>query len=286
MTETTNIIQMPEPLNKLAADISQLLDRVDANKAEFVELTMQLAAKLKEARDRFPNNQNFRQWLFEVELIERVNEHDRAALINMGRHPEIARIVLQETDRRSWRLIWEEEIQPRLGSAAKKDDLTPIAQIPIAAAPESPPSESVAANPAPIKVNPPPLPNQSALKGLNRADEVYAIFQEPNCRVTLVKAIRSYGGSKIWNLVLQAIDAGFLTPTQKSFAQPNLGFLFPNAPQRFRNKYLLTDRRDLKTVEQAIMPAAIANQAAILAAPENIETIIRDHEIQLRNAAA
>src|SRR5262249_17231401 len=42
----------------------------------------------------------------------RIKRHDRSALLNMAQHLNVTRNVLEQTHRRSWRLIWEEEIQP------------------------------------------------------------------------------------------------------------------------------------------------------------------------------
>ena len=54
---------------------------------------------------------------------DRITRHDRTALLNMALHPERTREVLNQTHRRSWRLIWEEEIRPaRLPSGGQPAD--------------------------------------------------------------------------------------------------------------------------------------------------------------------
>ena len=42
-----------------------------------------------------------------------IGKNDRAALINIGRHADVARIILRETSSRSARLIWLNEVRGR-----------------------------------------------------------------------------------------------------------------------------------------------------------------------------
>jgi hypothetical protein len=53
---------------------------------------------------------------------ERITRHDRSALLNMALNLDVTRDVLQQTIRRSWRLIWEEEVRPRLPTAGQPTD--------------------------------------------------------------------------------------------------------------------------------------------------------------------
>ena len=50
--------------------------------------------------------------------LDHINKDDRAALINMAQNLVLARIILSETMRTSWRLIWEVEMESRFRSAA------------------------------------------------------------------------------------------------------------------------------------------------------------------------
>jgi hypothetical protein len=119
-----NIVPMPTSLNMLADRIRSAIARVEQSQIEWIEATLDLAVTLKEARDRFQSNQQFSIWLAENE-IDLLGHQDRAALINMAGNATLTRLVLQETQRRSWRLIWEEEIMPRLTSAGKTADSVP-----------------------------------------------------------------------------------------------------------------------------------------------------------------
>ena len=93
-----NIIPMPTPMNVLADRIRAALVRAEASHLEWIEATLDLAAMLKEARDRFPSNADFAHWLVDNEL-DVLGHQDRAALINMAGDLVLARIVLQETRR-------------------------------------------------------------------------------------------------------------------------------------------------------------------------------------------
>ena len=70
----------------------------------------------------------------------RIGHQDRAALINMSANLALSRIILQETERSSWQLIWNEELKGRFTSASKPDtgdDLSKGALIPDAEEPKT-----------------------------------------------------------------------------------------------------------------------------------------------------
>ena len=117
---TDNIIQMPTPMNVLADRIRDALARAGRSRIEWIEATLDLASTLNEARERFPSNEAFAHWLVDSKLdADMMGHQTRAALINMAADLALARIVLQETNRNSWQLIWQEEMKPRLTSASK-----------------------------------------------------------------------------------------------------------------------------------------------------------------------
>jgi hypothetical protein len=77
--------------------------------------------KLKAARDFCGGDDSaFGRWLADHGCDD-LGKDARAALINMGEHPEQTRQALAVTHRRSLRRIWDEEIQPNLGQG----DLSP-----------------------------------------------------------------------------------------------------------------------------------------------------------------
>ena len=73
---------------------------------------MPTARRLLAARLRFPADQNFGRWLRGSPYAS-IGKNDRAALINIGRHADIARIVLRRTSSRSVRRIWLIEVRVR-----------------------------------------------------------------------------------------------------------------------------------------------------------------------------
>jgi hypothetical protein len=96
------------------------LKQETAGRALWVEGTMELVQVLDEARKEHPSDQEFGGWLSSKGYGEdRISSQDRAALLNMALNLDLTREILKQTIRRSWRLIWEEEIQPRLPSAGQ-----------------------------------------------------------------------------------------------------------------------------------------------------------------------
>jgi hypothetical protein len=91
------------------------------------------------------------------------------------------------------------------------------------------------------------------------------------------------GGKEIWSLILQAKDEGFLTRLAEPTI-PTIKFLFPDAPASWTKNYLLTEAKDRAYVRDELMPAAIANKDAIVAAPEQIEIILREHFARVGHA--
>jgi hypothetical protein len=89
-------------------------------RALWVEGTLELVNILHDARERLPADQDFGKWLTDSGFGEdRITRHQRTALLNMALYPDLAREVLEETNRQSWRLIWEKEFEPRLPTAGQ-----------------------------------------------------------------------------------------------------------------------------------------------------------------------
>ena len=115
---TDNIINMPTPMNVLAEKIRAAYARTEHGKREWVEGTIELAAAFADARSRFPAHQQFRHWIADAEL-DFINHQDRAALISMADDLDLARIVLEETERTSWQHIWDQEMKARFTHVSK-----------------------------------------------------------------------------------------------------------------------------------------------------------------------
>jgi hypothetical protein len=102
------------------AKVQSALEGEAECRARWKEGTHELINILGDARKRLGSDQAFGAWLTEAGYGEdRISRDDRSALLNMALHHDLTRKTLEETTRRSWRLIWLEEIQPRLRSAAQ-----------------------------------------------------------------------------------------------------------------------------------------------------------------------
>lgn len=280
---TADVITLP---NVLAQRIRSAYERTERGRQEWIEGTLELAVTLSEARVGFPSNAAFAAWLGQNEL-DSFGHQDRAALINMAGDLQLTRRVLEETKRISWRHIWCEEME-HLTRVGKTDLLSTPSVIPaILPAPQvNPASETTAVSTPKSK----PLKRDHPFHGFDRGDEVTAIYASVDARTTIGKAVRGRGGKEIWALILQAVDAGFLTRTETQFATMNLRILFPCIPKAFGNRFDLIAPKDRQKVRDDIMPAALANRTAILASPERMEFILIAHgraqEDAARNRAA
>src|SRR5262249_22286397 len=88
----------------------------------WIEGTLELINILDDARNRLGSDKAFGTWLSNSGYGDRITRHDRTALLNMAKHPALTRKVLGETTRRSWQLIWRDEIQPQLPNARQPAD--------------------------------------------------------------------------------------------------------------------------------------------------------------------
>jgi hypothetical protein len=107
----------------------------------WIEGTLELINILHKARKRLGADQAFGDWLTALDYDERITRHDRSALLNMAEHLDLTRNVLEETTRRSWQLIWREEMQPRLPSGRQPPEAKGPAEAPEGTEPEAPDGE-------------------------------------------------------------------------------------------------------------------------------------------------
>lgn len=116
--KTAEVIDMNDKiLQNIGARIDAAYRRVRESDTSWVEGSLELMQALREGRDRFPADQAFGQWLKDGGH-DHVSDHHRAALLGMSTDMDIAREVLAQTDRRSYRMIWD-EVKGRFDSAAK-----------------------------------------------------------------------------------------------------------------------------------------------------------------------
>lgn len=105
------------PANERQQSIRRAIDEWRHAETLCTEKILALALELKAGRDEFDNNSAFSEWL-DANGCSDLVPHDRAALLNMADHIDMARKVLEVTKRRSVRLIWDEEIKPLVNGSA------------------------------------------------------------------------------------------------------------------------------------------------------------------------
>src|SRR5262245_24343474 len=112
--DTSGLTNIKSKLDLVWVKIQNALQQETEGRKLWIAGTLELIDILGDARNRLGSDQAFGTWLTDNGYGEtRITRQDRSALLNMAEHPNVTREVLQQTHRRSWRLIWEEEIQPR-----------------------------------------------------------------------------------------------------------------------------------------------------------------------------
>ena len=260
----SNVIDMPTPMSVLAERIKASYENAVKDRNEWVSGTLELAANLDEARARFPSEIDFGVWLAQNEL-DWLGKGDRAALLGMANDLDVTRIVLEETKSASLRVIWREEVEPRLHDVAKTGASECTSSVPpdqICEAPEITASKRPAIRPS------------SPFCGRPRADEVYSTFLNKDARYVIGKVISSRNGADIYEMILRALDWGFLQPNRNGFGTPNLRMLFSLGSRSFCQRFDLTNPKQRIQVRDEIFPAMLANREAIIASPDTLEQIL------------
>jgi hypothetical protein len=270
-----NVIQMPEPLETIGQRIDAAYERAQHGREEWIEGTLDLAQAFADARARFPSNNEFGAWCGR-NGHDHVSHQDRAALISMAENLPLARIVLEETERRSWQLIWAQEMKGRRSSASKKEPSAasspqPHAEIAPALETDDPSKNQPAA--AGAKVT-----KRSKMYGAPRADELASLFQNKKTRHMIARIWQSRGGKQIWELIISALDAGLITPNKRDIEKPNLALLFPSVPPIVARGYDLSNQMERTRVRELLLPTMIACRDKLFAEPDRFREIISEHE--------
>lgn len=108
---------IPLALVRAGREIDAGFARAQRGTEDWIEGSLQLAQGLALGRKEFPADKAFGVWLAENNH-DHVSHQDRAALIGMASDIDLARDVLTQTNRRSYRLIWVES-KDRFTSAGK-----------------------------------------------------------------------------------------------------------------------------------------------------------------------
>jgi hypothetical protein len=109
-------MSLPQNTENLVQEINALLDRDESNKADWIEIKLELCRLLYATRKEFTDNKAFGKW-FDKHLGASIGVNERAAFIAMGADLGHAREVFEKTDRKSIQLIYEKEFkdQPKIG---------------------------------------------------------------------------------------------------------------------------------------------------------------------------
>ncbi|HEV8503670.1 MAG TPA: hypothetical protein VGR63_19015 [Casimicrobiaceae bacterium] len=114
MPDNSNVVPMvPDATAAIGARIDAAYERAQRGlrkqtegRAEWIEGSLELAAALLEGRERM-GNPAFGAWLRDNHH-DHLNATDRAALMNIGRDPSLARAALEASQSISYQIIWGE----------------------------------------------------------------------------------------------------------------------------------------------------------------------------------
>jgi hypothetical protein len=127
----------------------------------------------------------------------------------------------------------------------------------------------------------------SPFYGFPRAAEAFRVYTNKKRRSLIGASIRKRGGRDIWELILAAIDAGLLTPTDAGgggHLQEKLSIkvaLFPWLPvSPLSKRYDLRNPRDREAVRDLVLPVAIANKDEVMANPDILEQLVYNERQQ------
>ena len=97
---------------------------VDTLKKAWCAAIGELAAALLAARDKHPSDKKFGQWLKEQDI--ELSDQDRAAILHIAKHPDVALPILRKSESLSIRLTWQREIRPAYVDAGYIDNAVKV----------------------------------------------------------------------------------------------------------------------------------------------------------------
>jgi hypothetical protein len=260
------------PKTARADCLREVIDGWREATVEWAKATLALAKELFRARQEFRSNVEFGLWLVENDL-DYFNKDDRAALINMGQHAEITRRVLEETDRRSLRLIWQDEIEARLLSVEKTG--VPVDEPQKAEESTDNKEENLDEHhEEDKKVDRKP---KGALATLPNADLVLSYITNARMRSNIARLINKRKGP-IWDLLVESLAIGaFGEPTATEYATlPNLRLVLPWCPPSYAKKYDLTKKAERAQIQQDVFPVVIRHQEELARNPARLPILVQE----------
>lgn len=106
LQSTTKVDLLAERYRAAFDKTVRIQKQSEAVRAEWIEATLELAAVVLEARNRFPDHHAFHRW-HERNGLRTLTEGERAALLGFARDPVTARKLLTESTSYKVRTIWE-----------------------------------------------------------------------------------------------------------------------------------------------------------------------------------
>jgi hypothetical protein len=97
-------------LKDLASAIHAALARVSHVRSEWIEATLELANKLRQAKSQLGSGR-FGSWMEAQGLRAKLSLQSQAALIGMGRDITETRAALEASDSWSWERIWKQQVR-------------------------------------------------------------------------------------------------------------------------------------------------------------------------------
>jgi hypothetical protein len=90
----------------LITEIKKAMSNLGKSRQEWIEASIELASRLCQAKNKYPGKNEFGDWLRHHEIG--LDEHDRIALLNLGKNLAAMRLALSKTKRNSYQLIWRD----------------------------------------------------------------------------------------------------------------------------------------------------------------------------------
>jgi hypothetical protein len=274
----------------LIVSLRQAYKRVAMAGEEYIEATLAYALLLLEARRRHPSDHAFGVWLAEHDLDD-VPKNERAALLHIAEYPDLFRDRMAVSPRRSWELMWREEMQPLIPNTRKEDDPSPQSLMRGSGAEDSADSGKGDRGNSdfPSKVTPSISTHQALrtpFRGLPHYKDVLAQVQHKATRSMLAGLMKKKGGRAIWDVLVEAIQQGaFGPPSLAVVGKPNLRLIFPWAPSAYAQKFNLLEREDLVDVREKILPVVLAHRETVLREPDQLVPLLSEASAMKRQAA-
>ena len=252
---------------------------------------MPMARGLCAAKRKHPATQEFGNWL-QGSPYQKLGHTDRAALIQIGEHEEVAGSFLLTTSLISPELIWDAIKGSLLPSSATSDDRNsanppePAVSIGESDPPSDPPSSRPSSRPAAATVlfTKSRMTVRCGFAQAPRAEEIYELFQNKEARATVGHIWHGKYGQDIWNLIVTALDAGLLVENDRAFSTASLWLLFPSLPRT--GKYNLENPEHLVFIRDGVLPAMIACRDKILTNLEQAQEIIKEYLLKITETTA